>query len=149
MLRREYQAENYISSDKLRNISKHVIIKTVVEAVKKPLKYKMAASCTKSTPLDLLQSDTYQELQEFEQKVFGPVELSAIPVVFPSSNIPSFGLGFPKIDSTVPQPTFGCPTATSIFDNAALNIPPSGFTFGASNNDKIPPTGTDSAMDGS
>ncbi|PIA36919.1 hypothetical protein AQUCO_03200109v1 [Aquilegia coerulea] len=70
-----------------------------------------------------------QQLQEFEQKVFGYVNLV--------SDKP-FTFGFPKIDDANLAPAFGNLTTKSIFDDPALNIPPHEFIFGAGTNNKIP-----------
>ncbi|XP_077214662.1 protein-tyrosine-phosphatase IBR5-like [Tasmannia lanceolata] len=103
-----------------------------------------------------LSAAVYQQLQEFEQKIFGSNELNPIPV-FPPSNPPSFGFGFSSIN-TEPLPAFNQPSSTSIFERASLNISPHEFTFGASKNENkvtdssysiTPPNGTDAPMDSS
>uniref|UniRef100_A0A2P2L009 Dual specificity protein phosphatase n=1 Tax=Rhizophora mucronata TaxID=61149 RepID=A0A2P2L009_RHIMU len=73
--------------------------------------------------VDLNQA-VYQQLQEFEQKIFGS-SLSG----FPSSGTVSFNFGFPKVNDAVPAPTFNNLGATSIFSRP--EIPPHKFQFGA------------------
>ncbi|KAK9285259.1 hypothetical protein L1049_024449 [Liquidambar formosana] len=81
--------------------------------------------------VDLSQA-VYQQLQEYEQKIFGSVENSIfIPPVFPSSGAPSFSFGFPRTYDPVPVPAFNSIGAPSIFARPALGIPPHEFTFGA------------------
>jgi dual specificity MAP kinase phosphatase len=100
----------------------------------------------------------YQQLQEYEQKIFGSSDVNSNPVlpVFQSS----FSFGFPKPNDTVPVPAFNNLGATSIFARPNLdNIPPA-FTFGAgptqTNSSGVPfaenpqnPNSNDSSMDGS
>eukprot|EP00262_Sarcandra_glabra_P007378 TRINITY_DN20123_c0_g1_i1.p1 TRINITY_DN20123_c0_g1~~TRINITY_DN20123_c0_g1_i1.p1 ORF type:complete len:263 (+),score=41.01 TRINITY_DN20123_c0_g1_i1:158-946(+) len=98
-----------------------------------------------------LSSAVYQQLQEYELKIFGSSGCNPI-LSFPSSEPPSFGFGFPKANDPVSHPTFNQPPVASIFDRAGLNISPQEFTFAAEKNEKkIPdnPFGTDSPMDGS
>ncbi|XP_077211131.1 protein-tyrosine-phosphatase IBR5-like [Tasmannia lanceolata] len=104
-----------------------------------------------------LSAAVYQQLQEYEQRIFGSNELSTNPF-FPSSNPPSFGFGFPKPNNVEPLPAFSQPSATSIFERATLNISPQEFTFGAGKNEKkvldspyniTSLNGTDTPMDSS
>ncbi|KAL7000002.1 protein-tyrosine-phosphatase [Sarracenia purpurea var. burkii] len=74
----------------------------------------------------------YQQLQEYEQKIFGLTETScSVLPVFQSSSVPSFTFGFPKPNDPVSAPAFNSPGITSIFARPTLGIPPSEFTFGA------------------
>jgi len=100
----------------------------------------------------------YQQLQEYEQKIFGSSDVNSNPVlpVFQSS----FSFGFPKPNDAVPVPAFNNLGATSIFARPNLdNIPPA-FTFGAgqtqTNSSGVPfaenpqnPNSNDISMDGS
>ncbi|CAK9134751.1 unnamed protein product [Ilex paraguariensis] len=81
--------------------------------------------------VDLTQA-TYQQLQEYEQKIYGPIENSnpSLPI-FSSAGMPSFSFGFSKPNDTVHVPAFNSPGATSIFARPILDIPPQEFTFGA------------------
>lgn len=63
----------------------------------------------------------YQQLQEYEQKVFGSNETA-----FPAQ---SFSFGFAKND-TVAVPAFNTGSGSSIF-NRPLDVPPQQFAFGA------------------
>ncbi|XP_068668750.1 protein-tyrosine-phosphatase IBR5-like [Aristolochia californica] len=104
-----------------------------------------------------LSEAVHQQLQEYEQKIFGPNNLGpAAP--FALSSTPLFGFGFPKVENAVPAPVFDCPPAPSIFDRASPNISPHEFTFGAVKNDLKgfskgpfgdPPNTTDTPMDSS
>ncbi|OVA20042.1 Dual specificity phosphatase [Macleaya cordata] len=80
-----------------------------------------------------LSSAVYQQLEEYERNTFGSFESSPIPAFFPASQTQPFGFGFPKVDNTAPAPAFN--NTASIFDRAAINIPPQEFTFGATNNE--------------
>lgn len=76
----------------------------------------------------------YQQLQEYEQKVFGSTDISnpGLPVFPPVATPPLFSFGFPKINDTAPVPAFNSAGATSIFSHSPSSIPPHEFTFGAS-----------------
>ncbi|XP_043691281.1 protein-tyrosine-phosphatase IBR5-like [Telopea speciosissima] len=109
-------------------------------------------------PSVVLTSAVYQQLQEYEQKIFGPIESNpALPVFpLPETQTQPFVFNFPKANDPVPAPVFNMPAATSLFDRPALNIPPHEFTFGAGQTEKkmldvgvIPPNGNDTLMDGS
>ncbi|KAK6919281.1 Dual specificity phosphatase, catalytic domain [Dillenia turbinata] len=81
-----------------------------------------------------LSQAVYQQLQEYEQKIFGSNEnLNSAPV-FPSSAVPSFSFGFPKTDNPVPVPAFNSTAAPSVFARPGLDIPPQEFQFGAGQN---------------
>ncbi|GAB2274959.1 Protein-tyrosine-phosphatase ibr5 [Dionaea muscipula] len=75
----------------------------------------------------------YQQLQEYEQQLFGSNENSAtttLVTVFPALSLPqSLSFGFPASDDAVPVPVFSTSTGTSIFDRPLFN--PRDFTFGA------------------
>ncbi|KAI3465598.1 hypothetical protein Pfo_022261 [Paulownia fortunei] len=70
----------------------------------------------------------YQQLQEYEQKIFGSVENSGSV----TPNLPSFSFGFSRPnDPPVPVPVFNNTGGASIFSRASFDIPPQEFTFGA------------------
>ncbi|KAK6134972.1 hypothetical protein DH2020_031256 [Rehmannia glutinosa] len=75
----------------------------------------------------------YQQLQEYEQKIFGSIENSGITMpICSSSSLPSFSFGFSRpIDPPIPVPAFNNTGGTSIFSRAPFDIPPQEFTFGA------------------
>ncbi|KAJ4730132.1 Protein-tyrosine-phosphatase [Melia azedarach] len=109
-----------------------------------------------------LSEDIYQQLQEYEQKIFASVDNSnpPQPTLLPVA-AQSFSFGFPKVNDPVPVPAFNNSfPATSIFDHPASSIPPQEFTFGAGQAEKnisetpfsanIPnPNGSDIPMDSS
>lgn len=74
----------------------------------------------------------YQQLQEYEQKVFGLAEnsLPTLPI-FPPVGPPSFSFGFPKTGDPVPTTPFNSIGATSIFSRPTMDVPSHEFTFGA------------------
>lgn len=80
----------------------------------------------------------YQQLQNYEQKVFGPpqeggnVPSTTMPAAALSTTAPSFSFGFPKPSETAP--TFNTTPATSVFSSPLLNNIPHEFTFGANQN---------------
>ncbi|XP_010532999.1 PREDICTED: protein-tyrosine-phosphatase IBR5 [Tarenaya hassleriana] len=97
----------------------------------------------------------YQQLQEYEHRLFGSNDGIFPPVnVFPHADAPSFGFGFPKVNDQPQALLFNNAPAASIFSS-----PPSGapreFTFGAvqatSHFSGNPPnqTGNDIPMDSS
>ena len=90
-----------------------------------------------------LYTEFYQQLQEFEQGIFGSEMMSAMNI----NDAPTFGFGFPKIDNQAQAPVFNNAPTSSIFSSPASSIPPQEFTFGAT--PPKPTTGGDSAMDGS
>jgi hypothetical protein len=104
-----------------------------------------------------LNAAIYRQLQEYEQKIFGPIAIgNPIPPVFVPAGVPSFSFGFPKINDPVSIPAFSNVGTTSIFARPPLDVPPHEFTFGASqiqiqrNNDNtLNPNGSDIPMDGS
>ncbi|KAK6157064.1 hypothetical protein DH2020_011312 [Rehmannia glutinosa] len=75
----------------------------------------------------------YQQLQEYEQKIFGSIENSGITMpICSSSSLPSFSFGFSRpIDPPIPVPAFNNTGGTSIFSRSPFDIPPQEFTFGA------------------
>ncbi|GMH11007.1 hypothetical protein Nepgr_012848 [Nepenthes gracilis] len=97
----------------------------------------------------------YQQLLEFEQKLFGSNESSTdLRRVFPTPSAPCFSFGFPKAKGdAVAVPSFNSSGAASIFDRPS-NIPPHGFTFGAGQAAErhayaaVNPSGADLPMDG-
>ncbi|KAJ7960311.1 protein-tyrosine-phosphatase IBR5-like [Quillaja saponaria] len=111
-------------------------------------------------PSTELTEGVYQQLQEYEQKIFGSFD-SRNPVlpVFPPAAAPSFSFGFPKNNDPTPLPAFSSAGATSIFAHPQ-DIPPHEFTFGAGriqnnvaerlfNIDPPNPNGNDVQMDSS
>ncbi|KAL9457415.1 hypothetical protein AB3S75_006461 [Citrus x aurantiifolia] len=112
-----------------------------------------------------LTEDVHQQLQEYEQKIFGSVDGSnPTPLPALSAGMPSFSFGFPKGNNDpvlvpVPAPAFNTNFgATSIFAGRPSNVPTQGFTFGAGQTDisqtslsgNIPnPNGSDIPMDSS
>ncbi|GFY91083.1 indole-3-butyric acid response 5 [Actinidia rufa] len=100
----------------------------------------------------------YQQLQEYEQNIFGSIENSSpgLPV-FQSSGVPSFSFGFPKPNDPVPVPAFSNLGTSSIFAHPNLDSPRY-FTFGAGQNNSSAapfgenppnPNSNDISMDGS
>ncbi|KAL0301747.1 UNVERIFIED_CONTAM: Protein-tyrosine-phosphatase IBR5 [Sesamum radiatum] len=80
-----------------------------------------------------LNQDVYQQLQAYEQKIFGSIENSgiAMPNLSPSS-LGSFSFGFSRPnDPPVPVPVFSNIGGASIFSRPQFGIPPQEFTFGA------------------
>lgn len=72
-----------------------------------------------------------QQLQEYEEKIFGSIDTTNQTLAFPPVAAPSFGFGFPKANNGVPIPAFNNVGAPSIFARPTLDIPPQEFTFGA------------------
>ncbi|KAL6140206.1 hypothetical protein ACLB2K_058506 [Fragaria x ananassa] len=72
-----------------------------------------------------------QQLQEYEEKIFGSIDTTNQTLAFPPVAAPSFGFGFPKANNGVPIPAFNNAGAPSIFARPTLDIPPQEFTFGA------------------
>ncbi|GAV62418.1 DSPc domain-containing protein [Cephalotus follicularis] len=81
-------------------------------------------------PVELTQA-VYQQLQEYEQKIFGSIDSTnpSLPV-FPTASLPSFNFGFPKVNEPVPGPAFHSVGGTSIFARLPLDVPDE-FKFGA------------------
>ncbi|MBA0653223.1 hypothetical protein Goklo_020423 [Gossypium klotzschianum] len=83
-----------------------------------------------------LSQAVYQQLQEYEQKLFGSSESinPSLPAFPPPAGAP-FNFGFSKVNDAVPAPVpipaFNNLGATSIFARPPLEVPPHGFTFGA------------------
>lgn len=111
----------------------------------------------------------YQQLQDYEQTVFGSLQESgaatsttstmAAAAAFssPPNTAPSFSFGFPKPSETASSvPTFNTAGATSLFSSTPPlnNIIPQDFTFGAgrctaANQNPSDGGGGDTCMDGS
>ncbi|KAL1307893.1 hypothetical protein HN51_049787 [Arachis hypogaea] len=103
----------------------------------------------------------FQQLQEFENKMFGSIDGggSVLAGFSPASGPINFG--FPKISESAPShPAFTAAGTTSIFARPPLDIAPAEFTFGAGQTQKVVtgipfnanppnPNGTDIQMDGS
>ncbi|KAJ0054669.1 hypothetical protein Pint_01923 [Pistacia integerrima] len=109
--------------------------------------------------VDLTQA-VYQQLQEYEQKIFGSVDTGNPPLPFVPSGLPSFNFGFTKANDPVPVPAFSSSFGTTSIFSGALNIPPQEFTFGAGQAEKnisetpftdniLNPNGSDIPMDSS
>ncbi|TYJ09819.1 hypothetical protein E1A91_A11G165500v1 [Gossypium mustelinum] len=83
-----------------------------------------------------LSEAVYQQLQEYEHKLFGSSESTnpSLPA-FPPPAGALFNFGFSKVNDAVPAPVpipaFNNLGATSIFARPPLEVPPHGFTFGA------------------
>ncbi|KAG8364548.1 hypothetical protein BUALT_Bualt18G0008600 [Buddleja alternifolia] len=99
-----------------------------------------------------LNEDVFQQLQEYEQKIFGSTE-NTTSIAMPSLSSPfSFGFSRPNDPPPAPAPAFFNTTATSIFSRAPFDIPPQEFTFGANKNtsdDTSVPAVNDVTMGGS
>ncbi|XP_043690083.1 protein-tyrosine-phosphatase IBR5-like [Telopea speciosissima] len=102
-----------------------------------------------------LTSAVYQQLQEYEQKIYGQIENNPALPVFQFSETHPFVFNFPKANDPVPLPVFNMPAATSLFNRPTVNFPHE-FTFGAGQTEKkmldvclTPPNGNDTFMDGS
>ncbi|XVF31830.1 hypothetical protein REPUB_Repub17cG0027300 [Reevesia pubescens] len=101
-----------------------------------------------------LSQAVYQQLQEYEQKLFGSSNSSnpALPT-FPPAGAPSFNFGFTMANDPVPIPAFNNFGATSIFVRPPLEVPPNEFKFGAGQTQKsmseslANPSGSDIPMD--
>lgn len=101
----------------------------------------------------------YQQLRDFELKIFGDVGSTnhTLPVFSSSSGAPAFSFGFPKPEAAA-LPAFSNTGTTSIFNRSTLDIPQE-FTFGAAQIQNTsgtplgvnPPNanGNDESMDGS
>lgn len=76
----------------------------------------------------------HQQLQEYEKKIFGSID---VPAFLPTVGPPSISFGFPKInDSSAPLPAFSCAGTPSIFAQGPLDVAPTEFTFGAGQTQK-------------
>ncbi|MCD9639684.1 protein-tyrosine-phosphatase [Datura stramonium] len=109
--------------------------------------------------VDLTQ-EVYQQLQQYERKIFGSLENQLSPIMPSfSSPVASFNFGFPKPSDPIPAPAFINSSAPSLFSRPVFEVPPQGFTFGASHNQHTAsqsplnanqnPNDGDIAMDGS
>ncbi|XP_044466601.1 protein-tyrosine-phosphatase IBR5-like [Mangifera indica] len=109
--------------------------------------------------VDLTQA-VYQQLQEYEQKIFGSVDTSNPLLPFVPPVLPSFSFGFTKTNDPVPVPAFSGSSGTTSIFAGAQNISPQEFIFGAGHAEKnipetpftgnIPnPSGSDIPMDSS
>lgn len=83
-----------------------------------------------------LSEGALQQLQEYEQKLFGSIGNSTLSAGFPPPPGPSsISFGFPKTNELPQQlPSFLSTTTPSIFARAPSDIAPSEFTFGAGQN---------------
>ncbi|CAD5188760.1 protein-tyrosine-phosphatase IBR5-like [Musa acuminata AAA Group] len=108
-------------------------------------------------PMVELSPAVQQQLLDYEQKIFGSGETTAMQPVLPPESLPSFGFGLPV--NTSPAPVFNQPTTASVFDRS---VPSTGseFVFGAGRNIEqrvmennafvvVPPTGGEAPMDSS
>lgn len=73
----------------------------------------------------------YQQLQDYELKIFGNENHHPTLPGFSSSGAQAFSFGFPKPSDAAPIPVFNNTGATSIFARSTLDVPPQEFTFGA------------------
>ncbi|KAL5581760.1 hypothetical protein UlMin_014202 [Ulmus minor] len=74
----------------------------------------------------------HQQLQDYEQKIFGSVNNSnPTPPIFLPAAAPLFSVGFPKMNDPAPVPAFTTVNGPSIFERPPLSVPPHEFTFGA------------------
>ncbi|KAK8717772.1 hypothetical protein V6N13_045029 [Hibiscus sabdariffa] len=99
-----------------------------------PQSYQWVKECRPSVDIN---QDMYQQLQEYEQKLFGssnnnnPALLAFQPAGAP------FNVGFSKVDDLVPVPVlvpaFGTPSS---FAHMRLDFPQHKFTFGAGQTQK-------------
>lgn len=80
--------------------------------------------------VDITQA-VYQQLLEFEQKIFGSVDNCSVTLPAFSPGVPSFSFGFPKPNNPVLAPAFSKAGASSVFACPAYDIPPQEFIFGA------------------
>ncbi|XP_061360706.1 protein-tyrosine-phosphatase IBR5 [Gastrolobium bilobum] len=111
-----------------------------------------------------LTEGVYQQLQEYEHKIYGFIDggSSVLPGFPSSAGPPSISFGFPKIDINDSAQLLGFNSAgtPSIFTRAPLDIAPTEFTFGAGQTQKSVsgspynpnppnPNGSDIQMDGS
>ncbi|KAF3790381.1 Protein-tyrosine-phosphatase [Nymphaea thermarum] len=98
-----------------------------------------------------LSAAVYQQLQEYEQSLFGTSTNGPSPLIN-ADELPSLKFGFPATGAALSAPLFNQPPTSSIFDKGDLSIPPHGFTFGARDSDPLgvlPPNGSDAPMDSS
>ncbi|MQM17183.1 hypothetical protein Taro_050151 [Colocasia esculenta] len=73
----------------------------------------------------------YQQLLDYEQRIFGSNEANQVQNSAADS-LPSFGFGFLRATTDAsPLPTFNQPTSSSIFDRTYPNINSNEFVFGA------------------
>ncbi|KAL9316172.1 hypothetical protein ACSQ67_017173 [Phaseolus vulgaris] len=108
-----------------------------------------------------LTQGVYQQLQEYEQKIYGPMDSgSSLLPNFSPTVLPSISFGFPKIHDPAQPPSFSTAGTPSIFARPTLEVSPTEFTFGAGpmqknvagspfNANQTNPNGTDIQMDGS
>lgn len=98
-------------------------------------------------------SVVHQQLQEYEQEIFGSVENSGLSM----PNLSSLSFGFSKPSDTplvqASAPVFNNNSSASMFARPSLDGPPQEFTFGAAPLPKDTPenirTSNDISMDGS
>lgn len=95
----------------------------------------------------------HQQLQDYEQEIFGSVENSGMSM--PNLSSLSFGFSKPNDTPLVPAsaPVFNNTSSASIFSHPSLDGTPQEFTFGATPAPKDSPenipTSNDISMDGS
>ncbi|WCJ37428.1 Dual specificity protein phosphatase 5 [Euphorbia peplus] len=82
-------------------------------------------------PIVDLNQAVYQQLQEFEQKIFGSIDsISPALSSFQIGGTTPFTFGFPKANDPTPAPAFNSMSSTSIFSRP-LGTSPHEFQFGA------------------
>ncbi|KAL6553591.1 Protein-tyrosine-phosphatase ibr5 [Orobanche gracilis] len=75
-----------------------------------------------------INQEIHQQLEEYEQKIFGTADDNNIAI----SSLPSLSFGFSRPnDPPLQVPVFDSSGGVSIFSGAAFDIPPEEFTFGA------------------
>lgn len=98
-------------------------------------------------------SVVHQQLQEYEQEIFGSVENSGMSM--PNLSSLSFGFSKPNDTPLVPSsaPVFNNTSTASVFARPSPDGPPQEFTFGAAPPPKDTPenirSSNDISMDGS
>lgn len=99
-----------------------------------------------------LSQAVYEQLQEYEKKIFGAFETIPGRPVFPVPDSTALGFRFPKTNNSVPVAAFNASAATSVFDRGTLSNSQE-FTFGAVKSDQTvgasPVDANDTVMDSS
>ncbi|KAL6536821.1 Protein-tyrosine-phosphatase ibr5 [Orobanche hederae] len=75
-----------------------------------------------------INQEIHQQLEEYEQKIFGTVDNNNTAI----SSLPSLSFGFSRPnDQPLQVPVFNSSGGASIFSGASFDVPPQEFTFGA------------------
>ncbi|WRX09701.1 Dual specificity phosphatase [Theobroma cacao] len=136
-----------------KNRSPAIVIAYLMKSKRWRLPYSYQWVKERRSSVELTQA-VYQQLQEYEQKLFGSSDSSNphLPT-FSLAGAPSLNFGFLKPNDPVSVPAFNNLGATSIFARPPLEIPPHEFTFGAGQTQKsiseslANPSGGDISMD--